>query len=613
MTKSKANYVIGIDLGTSNCTMAYVPIKSDENGVIQQSQVRQMLAEGSAGEEFSLPSSLYFLLDSEKDLASFQLEDERTFSYTVGKLARDRGAELPGQVISSAKSWLCHDGINRRDAILPVEGESEKMSPVSACAAFLTRLKNNWNLEHSDAPFEDQKVLVTVPASFDPAARQLIQEACQLAGIKEPVLLEEPQAAFYSWLNQHEDSWRKELSLGDCVLVVDIGGGTTDFSLIEVKEEEGNLVLERLAVGAHLLLGGDNMDLALAHKVKQQLEAGGHAIDSWQLSSLVHKAREAKESLLSEDAPDTLELTIQGRGSRLIGGSLKSELTREDVIQFVVDGFFPMIETTDYAKTSKKAGLRHLGLPYVQDPRISSHLAKFLSRTGESESISTDDFVMPSHILFNGGVMKSSALENRVLDLLNTWAKALKKEAPKVLEGGSRDFAVSCGAAYYGKAREGDAIRIKSGTSRSYYIGIEEAVPAIPGIEIPMKALCVVPFGMEEGTSLELKDQNFSLLTGESVRFRFFSRSTEKLSDGVIPEAGMMLSSWKTELEELHPVENILDQQNGEDKLVRISLKSVVSELGVLELWCVAEDGRQWKLEFDIREESSKVRELTSV
>lgn len=595
---SKAKYIIGIDLGTTNSTMAYSAMGEDR--IIQQFKIPQIISSGVQDDNYSLPSFLYFPLEGELH-ASVIGETERP--YCVGIFARDRGAEMPNRTIHSAKSWLCHSGIDRRAPILPLLDEESvvKMSPLDACSEQLRHLKESWDSK-MDAPFCEQQVLVTVPASFDPSARQLVQEAAAKAGFPEIVLLEEPQAAFYAWLAKHENDWRKILQVNDCVLVVDIGGGTTDFSLVSVQDREGDLHLERIAVGAHLLLGGDNIDFGLAHQAKAKLEEQGHSIDDWQLQALVHQCRKAKESLLSENPPKQVDLHVQGRGSKLIGGSLKTQVTLDEIHQFVVDGFVPLVSTQERSLTEHRLGIQQVGLPFAQDPRISCQLAKFLAMTGESESSAMDHFMMPTAVLFNGGTMKADALRQRFVALLNDWAKSLGKPAVKILPDVDYDFAVSCGAVHYGLVRNGQGVRIKSGTSRSYYIGVEDAAPAIPGVAPPLKALCVAPFGMEEGSELQFDQQEFALVVGEPATFRFFSRSIPKLSNDESPQMGTAVKNWKTELTELHPIEAMLDKMESDGKTIRVKLRSRVTELGMLEVWCVAPDERKWKLEFDVRE-----------
>lgn len=600
-------YIIGIDLGTTNSTLSYTLIqpKDKHQPHLTQFAIEQIVSAQTSGSVLSLPSFIYYPLPEELQAKVAELAWDGSQPYAIGTFARDRGAELPTRLIASAKSWLCHSGINRREKLLPLEAEEteSQMSPLEACAEILRHLREAWDVSMKEAPFVQQVVLITVPASFDPSARQLVQEAAEKAGYPDIVLLEEPQAAFYAWLQKHTEDWREQLKVGDSILVVDIGGGTTDFSLIGVEEEQGNLQLKRLAVGSHLLLGGDNIDLGLAYLAKNKLEEQGHTIDNWQLQTLVHQCRQAKEQLLGEQPPSSVDITILGRGSRLIGNTLKTELTEKEVQKLVVEGFIPLVDPEERSPTERRSGIQQIGLPYVQDPRISCQLAKFLSMTGESDNDQMEQFVLPTAVLFNGGTLKAVALREQILKLLNKWAKKLKKPAVKELPDADYDYAVSRGAAYYGLARQGHAIRIRGGTSRSYFVGVEEAAPAVPGISPPLRAVCIVPFGLEEGEERKLEDQEFALVLGEPATFRFFSHATPKLSNGMEPEVGTIVRNWKQELSELHPIETMLEKVEGDGKTVRVKLKSKVTELGVLELWGVAQDGRKWKLEFDVRQD----------
>lgn len=600
-------YMIGIDFGTTNCTLAYVS-KDQQHVDIQQFNIPQLIGPGNQGAETVLPSFVYFPLAEEltQKVASLEWAPERL--YALGRFAQERGAELPLQLITSPKSWLCHDGIDRRAPLLPLGSELDKhkVSPLQACKDILLHLRESWEYSISDAPFQKQEIYITVPASFDPSARQLILEAAQLANYPEVILLEEPLAAFYAWLHLTAEDWRKGLTVGDHLLVIDIGGGTTDFSLISIDEENGNLQLNRTAVGAHLLLGGDNLDLSLAHYAKSKFEEQGHEIDEWQMQSIIHAARHAKEKLLGDKPLKSCDITIVGRGSRLIANTLKIELTREEVLSFILDGFFPIVDPSEQSKVEKHLGIKQIGLPYAQDPRVTCQLARFLSQMGEGTGGNTDRFIIPKAVLFNGGTTKAYAIRQRLLDQLNLWAKAFDQPEVKELLNADYDFGVSRGAVYYGMARAGKAIRIKSGISRSYFIGVEDAAPAVPGIETPMRAICVAPFGMEEGSEETLEGQQFALVLGEQASFRFFSHSTEKFEDGTQPIMGTVVKKWKQLLTELHSIDARLDKALEDSKTVQVKLKSKVTELGVLELWCVANDDRKWKLEYDIRKEGDK-------
>lgn len=603
MTTS-SNYIIGIDLGTTNCTMAYTQLDKDEDG-IHQFSIPQITAAETRGEDFSLPSFIYFPLQEEKAAGHTDLQGFSSNSHCAGIFARNRGIELPSRLISSAKSWLSLSGIDQHAPLLPLdfEEESSKMSAMKACSELLIHLRSAWEYKMPQAPFKDQLILITVPASFDPSARQLVEEAAELADYPSIILLEEPQAAFYAWLNKHSHDWRKILKVGESILVVDIGGGTTDFSLISVVDQDGELALNRVAVGSHLLLGGDNIDLALAYFAKNKLEEQGHVIEDWQLQSLCHACRQAKEQLFSEKPPQQVDLTIMGRGRKLIGNALKTTISLKEAQELIIEGFMPLVEPEERSKIEKRLGLQQIGLPFAQDARMTAQLSKFLSMTGESDNQSMETFVIPSAILFNGGTMKAVAFRERMIAQINQWAKKLNKTPVKVLDDCDLDFAVSRGAAYYGLSTKCQGIRIKSGSSRSFYIGVEDARPAVPGVPPSIKAVCVVPFGMEEGSELELRNQEFALVVGEPVAFRFFSRSTKTLSNGVEPVIGTLVGHWKQELMELHPLETCLDRNEGDGKVIQVKLKSRMTELGVLELWCVAQDGRQWKLEFETRAE----------
>lgn len=600
---SQSKFIIGIDLGTTNCTLAFASLEEGADG-IEQFAIPQLTAVGTQGEALSLPSFMYFPLSEELKAQHAAISWNPSNPFCIGTLARDRGTELPSRLIASAKSWLCHGGIDRREALLPFASEdvTSKMSPLDACSELLRHLREAWDSKMSEG-FIEQQILITVPASFDPSARQLVQEAAVKAGYSEILLLEEPQAAFYAWLNVHAEDWRNLLKVDDCVLVIDIGGGTTDFSLIGVADRDGDLTLRRMAVGSHLLLGGDNIDLSLAYQAKAKLEDQGHSIDDWQLQSLIHNCRRAKELLLGESPPKHVDITVMGRGSRLIGGSLKTKLTLADVRTNILEGFAPLVSPQERSAIERRSGLQQVGLPYAQDARFTCQMAKFLSMTGESDNTGTDNFVMPTAVLFNGGTTKALALRERLVEQLNQWAKSMGRPPIKVLSDADYDFAVSRGAVNYGKARNGKAIRIKSGTSRSFFIGVEEAVLAVPGMQPQLKAVCIAPFGLEEGSSLQLDNREFALVVGESATFRFFSHATPTLSSGVIAEMGTIVKHWKQELTELHPIETHLDSAEGDGKTIRVKIRSCVTELGVLEVWCIANDGRQWKLEFDIRKE----------
>jgi Hsp70 protein len=532
----------------------------------------------------------------------------------IGELARKRGAESPNRLVASAKSWLSYAAVNRTAPILPWQAPEEvpKLSPVEASSQFLQYLRTVWDSGGAGEQFAlaEQDVLLTVPASFDEEARELTRRAAEQAGYDHVTLLEEPQAAFYAWLESQGEAWRHRIKVGDLVLVCDIGGGTTDFSLIMVSEESGELTLKRVAVGDHILLGGDNMDLALARFLQQRLEVSGNRIDIWQLQGLWHQCRMAKQKLFESPKTQTLPITLLGKGTKLVGGTIKTELAREDLNQILVEGFFPKVGSDELPARHRRVGFQELGLPYAADPAITKHLAGFLSEqvrnSPEAAGIrrGASGLACPTHILFNGGVMKAAVLRDRVVEVLNSWLRqegfeALGKE--QVLEAPDLEHAVARGAAYYGKARRGRGVRIRSGASRTYYIGIESSMPAVPGMEAPLKALCVVPFGMEEGTEATLPDREFGLVVGEPAEFRFLSSSVRKQD-----QVGNLLEDWGDDIEERSPLHVTLKLDGQVGKIVPVRLETRVTELGTLEVWCVSREGQRWKLELNIREKTKR-------
>jgi hypothetical protein len=513
--------------------------------------------------------------------------------FVVGEFARHRGAELPDRLIASSKSWLCHTMVDRSQPILPWKSDVDagsKRSPVEASAAILQHIRDAWN--HTMAADDDalrmehQEILLTVPASFDAVARELTVQAAETAGLSNITLLEEPQAAFYAWIASQDDQWRNQVAEGDLVLVCDVGGGTTDFSLIEITQEEGQLVLERIAVGDHLLVGGDNMDLALAYTVARQMSSKDKSLDAWQMRGLWFSCSQAKEQLLADTGVEEYPVTILGRGSSLIGGTMRAKLSREAVQNVLVDGFFPECDVTDTPAADNRVGIQEMGLDYESDPAVTRHLAKFLSRNNGR---------MPTAVLFNGGVMKADRIRCRIMDLLSSW-HAPDDTAP-VREIASTDFdlSVARGAAYYGLARQGRGVRIRYGLNKTYYVGIAASMPAVPGIPAPTKALCIAPFGMEEGSRASLEDQEFVLVVGEPAKFDFLGSMRHD------HKVGMIIEDWQGEVQAIAEIETTLDGEQG--SVIPVTLEVMVTEVGTLALWCVSKtDGRRWKLEFNVRE-----------
>ncbi len=614
MSNSSSNqeprYSVGIDLGTTHCVLSYVDLSECDGDKVVQNvlAIPQLTAPGTVDERDQLPSFLYQAHEDELADGDIVLPWAPEPEANVGELARQLGSKTPIRLVSSAKSWLCHSGVDCKAPILPVEApeEVQRISPVQASIHYLEHLKNAWDHNFPDEPLEQQDISLTVPASFDPAARELTAEAARSVGIGHAILLEEPQSALYSWIQQSGADWRDQVDLGDIILVIDVGGGTTDLSLIAVTQEDGNLELNRVAVGDHILLGGDNMDLALAYTVKAKLEADGKHLEPWQIQALMHGCREAKESLFENPDSDEFPLVVPSRGSSLVGGSIRSELTRSELDTVLVQGFLPEVKSDEKPFTQARTGLTTIGLPYAQDAAITRHLAFFLGRQmgaadeldgyNKSENAS---FLHPTAVLFNGGVLKAAPLAERLMDILNSWLSAEQAPPARLLKGADLDLSVARGAAYYGYVRRGSGVRIRGGTAASYYVGVESAMPAVPGMPPPLQALCIAPFGMEEGTESELPPYEFGLVVGEPVRFRFFGSSVRR-EDGV----GKRLDYWTPdEIEELDEIEVTLpveDRDPGE--IVPVQLCAAVTEVGTLKLEAVAKSGgNRWKVEFDVR------------
>jgi hypothetical protein len=588
-------YIVGIDLGTTNSVVAYAAITDDvqQSTEINLLPIAQLTDPGVVEKRSLLPS--FILIPGGHDVASeaMALPWKADNTLAVGEFAKNRGAELPGRLIASSKSWLCHSLVDRTQAILPWESPHAdgKMSPVQASAAILEHVRDAWNhqmaSEDPDLALEHQEILLTVPASFDAVARELTVQAARMAGLAQVTLLEEPQAAFYAWIEAGAAQWREKIRVGDLVLVCDVGGGTTDFSLIQVSEEQGELTLERIAVGQHLLVGGDNMDLALAHSLARQLSDKGKRLDGAQMRALWHGCRNAKEKILGNTELDEVPVTVLGRGSSLIGGTIQAPMNRKMVDQILLEGFFPYCENDARPKTQHGIGLQEIGLAYASDPAVTYHLAQFLAQNRDAGN--------PTAVLFNGGVMKAGNLRGRVMEVLENWQEGAADESVRALEAADFDLAVARGAAYYGLARRGRGIRIRYGLNKSYYIGIAASMPAVPGLPAPIKALCVAPFGMEEGTQASLEGREFALAVGAPAKFDFLS--SMRHDDPV----GTVVEDWEGEISTIAAIETTLDGEAGQ--VIPVTLESRVTEVGTLELWCVArEDQRRWKLEFNVRE-----------
>ena len=601
-------FAVGIDLGTTHCVLSYADITDIEAEFSQQVMgIPQLTSPSIIEAKLQLPSFLYQAHESELPANSIVLPWSEKPDFIIGEIARSLGSKTPIRLVSSAKSWLCHAGIDCKSPILPADApdEVERVSPFEATKAYLEHMSSAWLHLHPNAPLSEQDLVLTVPASFDPAARELTVEAARAVGLNHAILLEEPQAALYSWIEQTKGDWRKHAKMGDVILVIDVGGGTTDLSLIAVTAKDGILDLTRVAVGEHILLGGDNMDLALAYTVKAKIEKDGKRLEPWQVQALTHSCRDAKEKIFSSDVI-SVPLVVPNRGSSLIDGALRSELTRDEVNSVLIEGFLPKVSVSERPISRPRGGLQTKGLPYAQDAGITRHLAAFLAKqqnaVNDLDGIDLPEgatFLHPTAVLFNGGVFKAEALSLRVMDVLNDWLENENSPEARLLAGADLDLAVARGAAYYGFVRKGKGVRIKGGTAAAYYVGIESAMPAVPGMPPEVQALCIAPFGMEEGTQIELPYADFGLIIGEQVRFRFFSSTTRR--EDVV---GTRLDYWQDdEISELNEIEVTLDQDGRRSgEVVSVHLGAAVTEVGTLELLAFSnKDNGKWKIEFDVR------------
>jgi hypothetical protein len=606
-------YLIGIDLGTTNSALAYIDLASGKVGSMSAPAVHpfpmpQLVAPAEVAPRPLLPSFLYLPGAHDLPAGATALPWNPECPYAVGEFARNHGAKVPGRLSISAKSWLCHAGVDRSAPLLPWSAppDVQRISPVEASTRYLRHMVEAWNhvmaSKHPEYRLEALPVVLTVPASFDDMARTLTVEAARKAGIENLTLLEEPQAAFYCWLATHSPQEAAQLKPGDHCLVVDVGGGTTDFSLIQAGEHHGELTFLRQAVGDHLLLGGDNMDLALAKFIETKIPSAGK-LDAAQYGMLTQACRQAKEALLSPQAPHEYSVTVMGRGRAVIGGSLHAKLTPNDVRRIILEGFFPLAPRDAEPQRGARAGLHEMGLPYVNDPAITRHLASFLGK-----HLSADGTTLaPSAILFNGGVFTAAALRERVVEVLHQWFdRSLVSAAsgsedrdggawhPLVLTNPSLDLAVAWGAAYFAWLKHTGGRRIGGGIARSYYVAVQSHA-AIDKTTV----LCVVPQHLEEGQEIVLTQPELELSLGQPVMFPLYS-STVRGGD----KAGDLLDVAPTQLLQLPPLHTVLrgGKRSG-TKNVPVTLAARCTEIGTLELYCVAMDGHnRWRLEFNVRD-----------
>lgn len=584
-----SRYAVGIDLGTTNCALAWVDLEvGPTHRPATPMEVPQLVDVGEVASRRLLPSFVYLSSAGEFPPGQLDLPWKSGALEVVGEGARKLGSKVPGRLVSSAKSWLCHAGVDRHARILPWQSaeDGHRLSPVEASALYLSHLRDAWDAEHPEDPLAEQKVVLTIPASFDEVARELTVAAAQKAGLAKAVLLEEPQAVFYQWLE--EDSG-ESLAVGTTALVIDCGGGTTDFSLLAVAEEKGRPAYRRIAVGDHLLLGGDNLDIALARSIEQQLSPGKR-FDLSQWWSLVLDSRRLKEAMLGENAPDSMPIAVLGRGGKVIGSTLKCQVDQKRVLDLVLDGFFPIVARDSFPQKQGRSGLQEFGLPYVSDPAITRHLAQFVAEHEEAiaDASPTSD-PRPSAILFNGGLFHAKKCRDRILEVMTNWYGT--DWSPRVLVTSSLDLAVAEGAAQFAYRKAKGLDRIQSGAARSYYVGIGSA--AEEG-----EMLCVVPQGLAEGETITIDQPPLELQIGEPVAFPLYSSTVRPKDVG-----GSLVLAKPGQLAELPSLATLLrgGKRAGRTRM-SVRLESKLTEIGTLELFCVTRDGNnRWKLPFQTR------------
>lgn len=589
-------YIVGIDLGTTNSAVAYVDTAKPDRRV-ESFPVPQVVSEGHVAARPNLPSSLYIAGDHDVRPGSLALPWDPERNYVVGEFARIQGARVAGRLVTSAKSWLCHGGVDRTAAILPwgTQADVKKLSPVDVSARYLQHLREAWEHNFPDAPLASQDVVLTVPASFDEVARELTIDAAARAGLNRVVLLEEPQAAFYAWIHQNEASWAQQLEDIRLVVVIDIGGGTTDFSLIAIRRQNGRVGLDRLAVGDHLLLGGDNIDVALARLVEPRL---GTRLDSQRWFGLANLCRAAKEELLGPDPPAETTLRLIGRGRAVVGGVLSTTLTRDEVERLVLDGFFPLIAPDALPRRSPGEGLQEFGLPFAEEPEVSRHLASFLRAHRHDDDTPLEPMpAWPDAILFNGGALKPSIVRRRLAELLCLWRGG---QAPTVLASPDLDLAVARGAAYYGLVRRGLGVRIGGGSARSYYLGLDPGKGEDRG---ELRVLCVAHRGMYEGESIEISEPEFAVTANRPVSFPLYA-STTRLGD----RAGSLIRAERETLTELPPIRTVLRfGKKLTETTLPVHVQAQLTEVGTLEVWCRSlKTDHRWRLQFAVRDDRAR-------
>ncbi|CAN5485691.1 Hsp70 family protein [soil metagenome] len=608
-----SHYIVGIDLGTTHTVVAYAPLAAGQGGpdAIRLFDIEQLVAPGEVAARQLLPSVRYHAAQGELDAGALQLpwpaEPESGAATVVfGELARKLGAQVPGRLVASAKSWLSHAAVDRQAPILPwgAPDDVHKVSPVEASASYLRYVRSAWNWRFPASPLEQQELVLTVPASFDEGARALTLGAARMAGLPKVRLLEEPQAVFYDWLLRHRSELKEALAQTRLVLVCDVGGGTTDLSLIEVEWAGGQPQLTRIGVGNHLMLGGDNMDLALAHAVESRMGGTGDApaapLSASRLAQLMDRCRAAKELLLAAHAPAHAPVTLLGGGARLVGGSRSVMLSREEAERLIVDGFFPQV-AADAQVRQARSGIVAFGLPYARDAAITRHIAEFLRQHGPA---------MPDALLLNGGVFRADALVQRLAQTLGGW----RGEPLRLLHNDNPDVAVARGAVAYALSQKGRAPRIGGGSARSYFLRLDDARGSAQA-----RGICILPRGSEPGQELLLKDRSFALRVGQPVRFQLFSAVADA-ADQAPSRLGELVTLNEDALVRLPPLVMVLQADAGaaasgqlvpSRQDIPVQLATSLTEVGTLELHCVSQldAGQRWLLAFDLRQQDAGAAE----
>jgi molecular chaperone DnaK (HSP70) len=596
-----SRYLIGIDLGTTNSAVAYIDTREPITGdtpTIHVFNIPQLIAEGEVGAVPTLPSFLYFANEQDAP-GSLRLPWQERPEAVAGVFARDQGALTPGRQVTSAKSWLCHDAVDRTARILPwgAEHTEQTCSPVEASTRYLTHVRDAWNHtiaaahdEFEESRFERQDIVLTVPASFDEEARELTVKAARDAGFQNLTLLEEPLAAFYAWIVTRRRSLKRYVKDGDLVLICDVGGGTTDFSLIRAQIADSEIKFERTAIGEHLLLGGDNVDLSLARRVMEKLK--NPKLSLRQQNALRRQCCAAKEKLFSDGRLKRVPVNILGSGRSVVGGTLSSELTRQEVEEALIDGFLPLTRSDDLPARERRSGLRELGLPYASEPAITKHLAAFLTKVDED---SDSQMVRPDAILFNGGFFAPAITRERVVEAVAGWfRKKGKPWQPKVLSNESPESAVALGAAYYGHVRKSGGLRVSGGCARAYYVGVQTEARVADG---RVRAVCVLPRGTEEGTTLNLEGREFAALANRPVTFTLYSSTTGRDAHGAVVTLN------EDEVHRHAPLITTL-RYGKKSRQVELAVRLTMSftEVGTLELWCESlNSDHRWRLQFQLR------------